>query len=600
MATAFAVVVPMSARAVPVTIVGTSDLHGRVERTAALAGHLKLLRASLAKQKGGVVLVDAGDMFQGTLESNLGEGRSVVDAYDALHYDAAAIGNHEFDYGPEGPAATAKRPEDDARGALKARAKQAHFPFLAANTIDDVTGQPVAWPNFHPSTMVTVGKGKAAVKVGIVGVTTVDTPKTTIASNVRGLRFAPLTETVQREATALRASGARVVVVAAHAGGKCDENAVGAPFADLSTCDADAEIFRLARALPAGLVDVIVAGHTHQALSRVVNGIPVVEAWANGRGFSRVDLDVDVDVDGDTAPAHAGVKVLAQHAPRRLCGPQANDDVAINACAPEAYDAGNGAANVVVDQALLKRMAPALKQARALRTRSLGVVVDDEIKRGYDHESALGNLFADLMRASRPGADVALMNGGGIRGNLPAGALTYGAVFEMMPFDNRFATTTLSGAELRRVFERNLSSTKKGGVLSISGLSLHTTCDAGVAHVTMVRGDGSTVNDDDHLVVVATDFVALGGDGGLGVAEDRVQLDEGDPVREYLARAFEQRGGHLSSAATFDPRAPRMQTSGQSDARCAVPPATTTTPATTATTTTPARTTTTPATTATH
>jgi 2',3'-cyclic-nucleotide 2'-phosphodiesterase (5'-nucleotidase family) len=575
-----------TARAVPVTVVGTSDLHGRIERTAALAGHLKLLRASLARSNGGVVLVDAGDMFQGTLESNLGEGRSVVDVYGALRYDAVAIGNHEFDFGPEGPAATPGGPEDDARGALKARARQARFPFLAANTIDDSTGQPVAWPNFRPTTMVTVGRGRDAARVGIIGVTTIDTPKTTIAGNVRGLRFAPLSETVLREATALRAAGAHVVVVAAHAGGKCAEDAVGEPFSDLSTCDGDAEIFRLARALPAGLVDVIVAGHTHQGLSRAVGGIPVVQAWANGRGFSRVDLDVDV--------RRGTVKLVSQHAPRRVCGPKANDDAAIDACAPDRYDAGNGAADVVVDAPLLKRMAPALRQARALQTKLLGVVIDDEIRRGYDRESALGNLFADLMRASMPGAEVALMNGGGIRSNLPAGTLTYGAVFEMMPFDNRFATARLTGAELRRVFERNLSATKKGGLLSVSGLSLRTACEGGQARVTMVRDDGRVVTDEDALVVVTTDFVALGGDGGLGVAEDRVLLDEGDPVREHLARALQRRGGRIGSAATFDPRAPRMQTNGQSDARCGAPaPAPPTTPPTT----TPATTPTTPPTT---
>jgi 2',3'-cyclic-nucleotide 2'-phosphodiesterase (5'-nucleotidase family) len=567
------------AGAVPVSVVGTNDLHGRVERAAALAGHLKLLRSAREQAGGGVVLVDAGDMFQGTLESNLGEGQIVVDAYNALGFDAAAVGNHEFDFGPVGPAATAARPEEDPRGALKARAKQARFPFLAANTLDEATGQPVAWPNFRPSTMVTLGHGARAVKVGIVGVTTIDTPRTTIAGNVRGLRFAPLLEAVLREATRLRADGARVVVVTAHAGGKCDEAAIAPPFSDLSSCDPDAEIFRLAQGLPAGLVDVIVAGHTHQALAHVVHGIPIVEAWANGRGFSRVDLEVD----------EAGVRVLGVHAPRRVCGPKGNDDAPMAACAPEPYvpgvatlgDASSGAGSgagpevtggsavrVDVDHALLARLEPALAQARKQRARPLGVVVDDEIQRGYDKESALGNLFADLMRAAMPGVDVALMNGGGIRAHLPAGPLTYGAVFEMMPFDNRFATVTLTGAELRRVFERNLSSTKKGGLLSVSGLTLSTRCEQGAARVTLVRADGRPVTDDDKLIVATTDFVALGGDGGLGVVEDRIRLDEGEPVREHLARMLAARGGHVGSASTFDAAAPRMRTEGQAGGRC--------------------------------
>ena len=88
------------------------------------------------------MLVDAGDMFQGTLESNLGEGAAVVRAYNLLGYDAAAVGNHEFDYGPVGPAPTPRAPGDDARGALKARAAEARFPFLDANLADVASGAP--------------------------------------------------------------------------------------------------------------------------------------------------------------------------------------------------------------------------------------------------------------------------------------------------------------------------------------------------------------------------------------------------------------------------------------------------------------------------
>src|SRR4029453_2320248 len=88
-----------------VSIVATTDLHGHVEALPWLAGHVRALRAARSADGGSVVLVDSGDMFQGTLESNLGEGAGVVRAYNALGYAAAAVGNHEFDYGPEGPRA---------------------------------------------------------------------------------------------------------------------------------------------------------------------------------------------------------------------------------------------------------------------------------------------------------------------------------------------------------------------------------------------------------------------------------------------------------------------------------------------------------------
>src|SRR4051812_9003101 len=103
---------PLPGRAVTISIVGTNDLHGALERLPLFAGFVANLRAVRAADGGGVVLVDGGDMFQGTLESNLGEGADVVRAYSHIGYAGVAIGNHEFDYGPEGPAATATAGED--------------------------------------------------------------------------------------------------------------------------------------------------------------------------------------------------------------------------------------------------------------------------------------------------------------------------------------------------------------------------------------------------------------------------------------------------------------------------------------------------------
>ena len=131
---------------VTISIIGTNDLHGGVLARngrgglALLGGYLHRLRETRARDGGAVLVVDAGDMFQGTLESNLSEGASVVSAYNALGYAAAAVGNHEFDFGPVGPASTPRTATDDPRGALKARAAEARFPFLAANLIDNATG----------------------------------------------------------------------------------------------------------------------------------------------------------------------------------------------------------------------------------------------------------------------------------------------------------------------------------------------------------------------------------------------------------------------------------------------------------------------------
>lgn len=521
------------AAAVPITIIGTSDLHGRVARTAVLSGHLAVLRAQAKKAGGGVVYVDGGDLFQGTLESNLVEGKSVVEAYNLLKPDAVAIGNHEFDFGPAGPLATPIAATDDPRGALKARIREAKFPFLAANLIDAATNKPLAWPNTKPSHVVTI-KG---VKVGLIGVTSKDTPYTTAAANFVGLKVAPLREAVAAEADALRAKGVAVIVVVAHAGGKCAK--LGDP-TDTSSCELDAEIFQLAGSLPAGLIDVIVAAHTHQQIAHVVSGVPIIQAWANGKGFGRVDLDVD--------PKTRKVTLMKVHPPQVLC---ADDDAPTCTTSYEGQTIG-------VDESVARVVEPYVKKAKLLKEKTLGVRVTREVRRGYDTESALGNLFADLMLEASPGADVALMNGGGIRANLPAGELTYGHVFEMMPFDNRFARVAATGADLRSWLEQNLSA-RKGGILSVGGVRVDVTCEGKQARVKLTRRDGRPIADGDKITIVTSDFLASGGEA-TKLPPGSVTLDDGDPIREALVKMLEKRGGSLdgNDRALFDPGSRRI------------------------------------------
>lgn len=251
-----------------------------------------------------MLLLDAGDLYQGTLESNLNEGAVVTDAYNAIGYQAAAIGNHELDYGPVGSAPIPHAPGDDPRGALKARLAQARFPFLAANLVDTATGTPVSLPNVSPSVILTIN----GVAVGIVGLLTEPAMSYTMAANVEGLVVTPLVKAVVDEAIALRRRGASVVIALAHAGSKCAR--VDDPL-DFSSCEPDAEIFEVARQVPGGLVDAIVAGHRHEPVAHEEHGIPIVQSYWHGRAFGRIDVVVN----------RATGRVLSHHIfqPRDLC-----------------------------------------------------------------------------------------------------------------------------------------------------------------------------------------------------------------------------------------------------------------------------------------
>lgn len=543
------------------SVVGTNDVHGKLASLPVLAGYLANLRAARAADHGAVALLDGGDMFQGTLESNLNEGAAVIAAYDALGYTAVTIGNHEFDFGPAGPHSTPQGDEDP-RGSLLARASEASFPLLTGNVFETTTHEHVSWPNMPASRVFELG----GVRVGVLGITTEQTPRTTIAANFRGLAIAPLTETVVREAAALRAQGCAIVLVAAHAGGRC--TSFDDPH-DLASCEDSQEIMAVARALPAGTVDAIVAGHTHAAMAHFVNGIPVLESYASGRAFGRVDLVLD----------RATLRVLEAHIsqPHRYC----DGGQGAPACADEQYEGSP----VVPDAALRAQLAPAFASASTLRDEALGVTLAAPFARAGDVETPLGNLLADLVRESAPGgADIGMVNGGGIRTALPAGPLTYGALYETFPFDNRFATLPLRGVDLRRLLTANLVAEES--LLSIAGVRVEARCHGGALEARLFRlggpRDGRPIRDAEVLRVATSDFVATGGDELLATMvrpADISMPDDGPNIRDASAAALRARGGTLrpDDPALFDAAHPRWHYAGTRPVQCvaasATPPA---------------------------
>lgn len=532
---------------VTLSIFATNDVHGQLERLPVVAGFVSNLRR--ARRGGGVLLVDAGDAFQGTIESNLNEGAAVIAAYDVMGYAAMALGNHEFDFGPVGPESIPCHPDEDPQGALRQRLAEARFPVLAAN-LSGPDGRRPPWKNLAAGAETVV----AGVRIGIVGLLTETAADVIKRPNFAGYRATPLLAATEAEATLLRQRGAQVVVVVAHAGGEC--RSFGNPD-DLSSCDPDSEIFRLARGLPPGLVDVIVGGHRNAAVAHVVAGIPVVHAPSNLVGFSRVDLVFD--------PERSRVTSHHVEPPHLVCTQPAPAP-----CTPGDYEG----APVVPDGATEAAIHPALAAASALRDKVLGVTVTSAFPVRKDGETALGNLFADLMREALPGADAAFGNAGSVRDVLPEGELTYGRLHHVMPFDNQLARLHVTGAQLTRLIRANLVQGEHG-LLSVSGIGVRARCEGGALDVTLVHRDGTAVRDDEALTVATNDFLALGGDGltaASGLPDSSIEIDPGKPALEALIDGMvKRRTLRPDDPSLYDPAHPRVVLPGPLPLRC--PPA---------------------------
>jgi 2',3'-cyclic-nucleotide 2'-phosphodiesterase/3'-nucleotidase/5'-nucleotidase len=453
-------------------VIGTNDFHGALQASrpgfagGREVGGAPALAAYFARERSAVdaptVIIDAGDVMQGTPISNLTDGRATVEFYDLVGYDAAALGNHEFDWGIE---------------TLKRRVAEASFGWLGANVY--VAGSDTL-PSWVEPVRIITRAGCAAgppacdsVTIGIIGIATEHTPSVTKPSNVETLRFGDEAAAIDRWVPRLREAGADFVIVTAHSGAFCDR--------DDPSRGCEGEIVDVARRV-GFRPDLIVSGHTHSRIDAVVNGIRIVQAHSSGTRYSVVDLE-------RVSPDSTLVTTRAQ---------------------PTTY----------VDQVVGDPSAAALlaryEAEVGPRVREVVAFLEHPLER-KGVEYPLGNLIADAQRAAT-GTQVALMNNGGIRTELLAGPVRYEDLFRLQPFANTLVTMTLSGTQLLQALEQGL--TREGQPdTHVSGITVHfdPAAPAGRRVRSVVLDDGTRVTLEGAYTVTVNDFMAEGGSGYLAL-----------------------------------------------------------------------------------
>jgi 5'-nucleotidase len=486
------------------SIVAWNDLHGQISPddpvvdtgripaggVAALADQIAAVRAT----GDAVVVLDAGDLFTGPLASTMAEGAPVIEAYRLMGVDAAAIGNHEFDFGPVGydritaPAGAG----DEAgaagpRGALLARMAEAPFPFLSAN-LHRADGAPLGWGNEKPSTRIQRG----GFDVGVVGYTTRDTPTTTLAPNVAGLDFA--TGAAQRVAAAireLRAAGSNPVVLLAHASIEGD-----LPQALGDTAEHRGELATLMANLGTDLPDVIVAGHRHAWMLGRVHGVPIVSSDQHGVGLSRLRFCKD------------------QGTPRLV---EIERRVALASTPPDSALGVQVAQAMAGWEAKVKPLADApvttIAKECSARTRD-GTRLLDQVAQ------SIAERVADAAAPPSGTPVVGLVNAGGLRAPLARGPARYGDLFTVFPFENTVAVCGTTRRGLTRFIDNALKkdSSRERFPFGISGAKLKIRRGAD-GHLSLaaleIPGHDAHASDDAPVWLAIPDFVLFGGDALL-------------------------------------------------------------------------------------
>ena len=347
---------------------------------------------------------------------------------------------------------------------------EAQFPFLACNIFDRATGKRPAWKNFAPSALVEAG----GLKVGLVGATTVTTPTVTNPLNVVGLEFRDPAPEIVAEAKALRARGAALVVLVAHLGGD--------------------ELFALLHALPPHTLDAAIAGHTHQYLAKTIDGVAVSEAGSYGRSFGW--LEACVAPGGEvTARVRETVDVCGEEWTEGGCRAKARP----TGVRPATFEGEK----VVPDAGVERVMAGFLAKVHDAENALVGVELAQPLTRRRDGQCALGGLVARSLLRAVPGARLAMTNAGGLRADLAAGALRYGQIFDVIPFDNRVVGLRLTGRETRAFVLAPIRA--KHGAPQLAGARVTRSGD-------VFLDDGAQLDDKAEYLVATSDFLADGGD----------------------------------------------------------------------------------------
>lgn len=411
---------PTGAGSVVLTLLHTNDPHGRIylpDQAQGLTRLATLIRHVRAEMPN-VLLLDAGDLIHGTPEEKEFEGKPMIGAMNALQYDAATAGNHEFDFG-----------QRITRQAIE----MAQFPLLSANVLDEKTGQP--WGGLKPY----IVKEVHGVRVAIFGLTTPDTVRIQFPRTLQGIQFADPIEVARTLVPELR-KRADVVIFLSHLGYKPD--------------------LALAAAVPG--IDIILGGHTHTRLAEQVwvGDTLIMQTGAHGKALGRVDVVLERQNDG---------RVRLQINGR---GGKWWGHGGVAAPLDKTYPAGpliEVTNEIPHDTAVLASYAPfrekiLRRDAEVLTTAQVPLTSEG----AKDRQIALGTLLADAVRKKFK-AHVGLVPSSAIAQGLPAGEIRVEHAMNTIGGYTRqhVVTARVAGKQLRLLHEKAFA---KSRPMQVSGL----------------------------------------------------------------------------------------------------------------------------------
>lgn len=477
-----------------IAVYHTSDVHGWYsskpakwdkENPTRMNGGFAALSALLKREKNPWLLLDGGDMFQGTPEGNFTKGMASVELMNKVGYSAAVAGNHDFDYG-----------EDN----LRVLISSSSFSWLGANVYVKATGKEVDY--LKPYIIVE----KGGEKIAVLGLAGRHTSTSTLPLNVKHLRFADEAKEAAKWMEEIKALKPDAVIIMVHIG---IGGNLGIGKVDVSTwtiSDEDARQGTLEVARAANGAQVVFGGHNHFGL--IAGYFDKKSSTLIGESFwgladvTRVDLEFD-----DATGKFKGAK--AELVPLWI------DKTGEDASVTEIIKNFSETVNKEMDK-------PVGECGADLGTSETGL------------DSPIGNWFTDAMRR-QTGADIAFQNTPGIRSDLKKGAIRMREIYQVMPFENTAVKLKLTGEQLRKLMNDNFYNGRTK--LQVSGLTVKfKPLPGGKKAALTLERDGKELDPAQEFTVVTNNYLTTGGTGGKMFGEGRDMQDTMLPIRDLLIK----------------------------------------------------------------
>jgi 2',3'-cyclic-nucleotide 2'-phosphodiesterase (5'-nucleotidase family) len=518
-----------------IAIVGTNDVHGaafpkqlihpvskQIYQYGGLeymSSYIKIIREDFKER---FLWLDGGDQFQGTIENFLSKGEIITDFYNTANVNASVIGNHEFDFG---------------RDFLTTRMNSSVFEYLVSNIYNNQTNLPFEFPHSRLTTLYSIGK----IKVGVIGLTTIETLFTT-SGDLSNLKFLNYQEIVIKLSKDLRAAGADIVLVTSHVGVQCPndiDEKMRLMIRNISTpqaqCRDSDEMYVLLQNLPNGTLDGVIGGHVHDVVHHWFNGIPMVQSVNGGFYFNVLYFTFDKNkkvvntkIEG---PIPVCEKIFESIKTCSLMQSTGESGELLNFRFHDRLILSDPE----VTQKFSKWVDPVKPYKEIISQTEIDLIGS------FDGEHILGDVITDCMK-SVGNADVAILNQGALRTFWLAGPITFEDIFNMFPFQNYVVTVEMTGAELRKTLS-TIQSAKKA-FYPTSGVVQKLTLKPKKSFVSVQLLNGVNIDEKKTYVVSLVDFL-INGQGGDDFTEvlkwytPRKRKQIGlfrDLIREYLRK----------------------------------------------------------------